>query len=140
GHDALLQTLRVLPGPLVLAGARDDGGPAATTAEQVVQALGDALALVIDDGPGAYGPEATVVHVNGNRWRVAREGAFPAAALEQLLPCRIVFVCTGNTCRSPLAEALCKKLLAERLGCAPQELPGRGFIVHSAGLAAMMGG
>jgi protein-tyrosine phosphatase len=54
-------------------------------------------------------------------------------------PCRIVFVCTGNTCRSPLAEALCKKRLAEQLGCAVDELPARGFSVQSAGLAAWPG-
>ena len=52
----------------------------------------------------------------------------------------ILFVCTGNTCRSPLAEALFKKQLADRLGCPPEELPQRGFLVLSAGLAAMMGG
>jgi protein-tyrosine phosphatase len=51
-----------------------------------------------------------------------------------------VFVCTGNTCRSPMAEALFKKRMAERLGCPVEELPRRGFIVLSAGLAAMMGG
>ena len=27
----------------------------------------------------------------------------------------VLFVCTGNTCRSPLAEALCKARLAERM-------------------------
>lgn len=27
---------------------------------------------------------------------------------------RILFVCTGNTCRSPLAEALARKLMVER--------------------------
>lgn len=53
---------------------------------------------------------------------------------------KVLFVCTGNTCRSPLAEVLCKKLLAERLGCAVGELPQRGFLVLSAGVAAMMEG
>jgi protein-tyrosine phosphatase len=53
---------------------------------------------------------------------------------------RIVFVCTGNTCRSPMAEALCKKRLADRLACTVAELPQRGFDVMSAGLAAYSGG
>ena len=51
----------------------------------------------------------------------------------------ILFVCTGNTCRSPLAEAICKRLLAEKLGCDPQDLPQHGFQVNSAGVAATPG-
>jgi L-threonylcarbamoyladenylate synthase len=54
--------------------------------------------------------------------------------------CLIVFLCTGNTCRSPLAEALCKSRLAQRLGCAVAELPARGFFILSAGLSAYPGG
>jgi protein-tyrosine phosphatase len=51
----------------------------------------------------------------------------------------VLFVCTGNTCRSPLAEALCKRLLADRLGCDPGELEAKGFVVRSAGVAAYPG-
>jgi protein-tyrosine-phosphatase len=51
----------------------------------------------------------------------------------------VLFVCTGNTCRSPLAEALCKRLLADRLGCDPGELEARGYAVQSAGIAAWPG-
>jgi protein-tyrosine-phosphatase len=51
----------------------------------------------------------------------------------------VLFVCTGNTCRSPLAEAVCKRLLADRLNCAPDELAGRGFHVNSAGVMAYPG-
>jgi protein-tyrosine phosphatase len=139
GHDAVLQTLGLLPGPLVL-GSVASAGYLAKTADQVRQVLGDAVALVIDDGPGLYGDKPTVVRFDGDSWQVTRAGAFPTAALEEMAPCRITFVCTGNTCRSPLAEGLCKKLLAEQLGCCPEELAARGFLVHSAGLAAMMGG
>jgi protein-tyrosine phosphatase len=106
----------------------------------VVQAVGDKLALVIDDGPSHFGRASTVVAVKDEGWSILREGVVPAAALERVSLCTVVFVCTGNTCRSPLAEALCKKMLAQRLGCTPQELPQRGFQVVSAGLAAMSGG
>jgi protein-tyrosine-phosphatase len=51
----------------------------------------------------------------------------------------VLFVCTGNTCRSPLAEALCKKLLADRLGVSEADLPARGFTVRSAGVSAFHG-
>jgi protein-tyrosine-phosphatase len=51
----------------------------------------------------------------------------------------VLFVCTGNTCRSPLAEAICKRLLADRLGCQPGELPTHGFVVQSAGVMAYAG-
>lgn len=51
----------------------------------------------------------------------------------------VLFVCTGNTCRSPLAEAVCKRLLADRLNCSPDELDGRGYVVRSAGVMAYPG-
>jgi protein-tyrosine phosphatase len=138
-HEAALEVLRRLPGPLVLTSANASGEPPATTAEQVVQAVGDAVDLVIDAGPSHYAQASTVVKVDGGRFEVLREGVVSAADLERLSPCLIIFVCTGNTCRSPLAEALCKQLLAERLGCAVDELPRRGFLVQSAGLAAAGG-
>ena len=51
----------------------------------------------------------------------------------------VLFVCTGNTCRSPLAEALCKAALAKRIGCPEAELPERGFVIRSAGVMAYAG-
>ena len=52
---------------------------------------------------------------------------------------RLLFVCTGNTCRSPMAEAICKAMIADRLGCPPEELEHHGFWVLSAGVSAMDG-
>src|SRR5262249_10849916 len=55
GHQALLGVLRQLPGPVVLAGAGTSGQPAAVTASQVVEALGETVPLILDDGPARYG-------------------------------------------------------------------------------------
>jgi protein-tyrosine phosphatase len=139
-HDALRRALRRLPGPLVLTSAERPGVPPAARAEEVLDNLGDAADLIVDDGPCRFGRPSTVVQVRGEGWEVLREGVVPAALVARQTACVIVFVCTGNTCRSPLAEVFCKKLLAERLGCPAAELPPRGFLVLSAGLAAMMEG
>jgi protein-tyrosine phosphatase len=123
GHAAILEVLDRLKVPLVLTPAADE-----TAAD-----------LVFTDSPGLY-PTPTVVAVAGEEWRITDAGAVTEEMLRQQSACLVVFVCTGNTCRSPLAEALCKKRLADALGCTMADLPGRGFFVYSAGLAAMMGG
>ncbi|ODA28302.1 hypothetical protein A6X21_00895 [Planctopirus hydrillae] len=51
----------------------------------------------------------------------------------------ILFACTGNTCRSPMAEVLFRKLLAEKLNCPEEELVDHGYVILSAGLAAAIG-
>lgn len=139
-HRAVQAILRRFEAPLVLHPITTAEAPVAVTAEEAVHILTEPAALVLDDGPSRFGQPATVVRANGQGVTVIRTGVLTPAQVEQLSATVLLFICTGNTCRSPLAEALCKKQLADRLGCTPNELPQRGFLVLSAGLAAMMGG
>jgi protein-tyrosine-phosphatase len=51
----------------------------------------------------------------------------------------VLFVCAGNTDRSPLAAACLRRRLAERLGCRDEDLASHGFGIESAGLQAVEG-
>jgi len=51
----------------------------------------------------------------------------------------VLFVCTGNTCRSPMAEALAKLALAKRKGVPVADLESAGVRVRSAGVFASPG-
>jgi protein-tyrosine phosphatase len=138
-HEAIRQTSRLLPGFLVLAETTIGAGQNSSAAESLDVRYGDRLAMIVEDGPQPYDRPASIVRLHENGWELVREGALTALALQELSARMIVFVCTGNTCRSPLAEALCKKLLAERCNCAVEELPRRGFVALSAGLSAAPG-
>jgi protein-tyrosine phosphatase len=136
-HPLVRALLSRLPAPLLVAPLpAQEPGPTA----EARPSLEDRVSLVIDAGPCPSAPEATVIQPAGEGWQILRPGAISEQELCHQSACLIVFVCTGNTCRSPLAEALCKKRLADRLGCSVNELPQRGFVVLSAGLSAMMGG
>ncbi len=89
--------------------------------------------------PAPAEPPAPIVQAGHHHGLTTPKGAASAVDPEPRPARVILFVCTGNTCRSPLAEALCKKRLAEQLRCDVVDLPDRGFVVLSAGPAAMIG-
>ncbi|MBX3425040.1 MAG: threonylcarbamoyl-AMP synthase [Pirellulales bacterium] len=139
-HWLVLDVLQMLAGPIALTSANRSGDPPATTAEDAARQLGDHVALVLDDGPCHYGQASTVVRATSQGIECLREGVVSRDTLDRLASMLIVVVCTGNTCRSPMAEAMMRRLIAAKLGCDPEELESRGVVVASAGIAASAGG
>ncbi|MEN6406473.1 MAG: L-threonylcarbamoyladenylate synthase [Thermoguttaceae bacterium] len=140
GHQVVHDVLRMLAGPLTLSSANRAGKPEAVNAQEVLEAFGDAVDMIIDDGPCRFGQPSSVVRVQQGRYEVLRVGVVPERTLKRLSSLLVLFVCTGNTCRSPMAEMLCRQMLAERLNCGIDELEDHGVLVMSAGIAAMLGG
>jgi protein-tyrosine phosphatase len=139
-HPVILSVLRLSAGPLALSSANHSGEPDAITADQVVKSLRDKVALILDDGQCKFGQPSSVVRVQDNHWQLLREGVLNESTLRRLASFILLFVCTGNTCRSPMATLLMQHYLAQRLGVRLEELEDRGLLVMSAGIAAMTGG
>jgi protein-tyrosine phosphatase len=138
-NDMSQDVLRMLTGPIVLTSANRSGAPDAVTAQQVVEGLDGDVAMVLDDGPCRYGQPSSVVRIKNNKLEMLREGVVGEATLRRLAGVMVLFVCTGNTCRSPMAELLMRKSLADCLKCGLDELEKHGVTVISAGIAAAPG-
>jgi protein-tyrosine phosphatase len=138
-HPMVLDILRMLVGPVVLTSANPQGGPEPVTAEGVLEGLGDRVQLVLNDGRSRLGQPSTVVRVGRKNLEILRPGVVSEQTLRRLSSLMILMVCTGNTCRSPMAEIICRKMISDRLGCPPGALGDHGVMVMSAGISAMGG-
>lgn len=139
-NGMLLDVLRMLAGPVALTSANRSGQPDALTAQDVTRTVGDDVTLVLDDGPCRYGQPSSVVRVRNGQLEMLREGVVAEATLRRLASVMVLLICTGNTCRSPMAELLMRCRLAKLLKCDLEKLEERGVIVASAGIAAAAGG
>ncbi|MCH8242499.1 MAG: threonylcarbamoyl-AMP synthase, partial [Planctomycetes bacterium] len=131
---------RAVGSPVLAASANAAGAKPPREGKGVLKGLDGQIDLLLDAGPSKYAKSSTIVRVRHNDYELVREGVYDARTIERLATLRILFVCTGNTCRSPMAEGLAKKILADRLACDVSELPNRLVAVSSAGTAGGLGG
>ncbi len=91
----------------------------------------DAPEVIINEGPALYGKSSSTINLwPDGRFRIGKVAAVDEAFIMDKLKTRVVFVCTGNTCRSPMAEGLARAWERRRT---PN---GLTIEVSSAGVAA----
>jgi len=137
-HGAAL--LAKVEAPIIATSANFAGEPAPTDANAVRERLHDSIDVLLDAGPCRFKYASTIVSLVGDDYRIVRAGAIDADAIRRLATLEVLLICSGNTCRSPMAEGILRQLIAEKLGCAPAEIESRGVRVSSAGTLAMDGG
>ena len=139
-HSAATRLLNEAGVPVVASSANPHGYPPPCDATGALKHLHGVVRFAIDAGQTRFGNASTVVEVCGNDWVVRREGTIDAQTIGRLARSEVLFVCTGNSCRSPMAEFMFRHLLAERLGCVIDDLEPTGYAVTSAGTMSVPDG
>ncbi len=105
--------------PVVATSANISGEPVLETAHEIAERFPQ-IELIVDAGPLTGNP-STVLDLTESIPVVRRKGAIPILQIEKIYGRRIkldpslkfgiLFVCSGNSCRSPMAEGIIKTML-----------------------------
>ncbi len=138
-HPVASLLLRLVGYPVVAPSANRAGEEPAADAHNVMAQVGNDVDIILDGGACKYGKSSTVAAVGSAGIRLLREGVYSASELQKMSEITFLFVCTGNTCRSAMAEGMFRTYLAEKIGCDVDDLQERGYKVLSAGTMNMVG-
>ena len=138
-HVVAMDVINEAGGTVVAVRAGIGSNQLAMRADQVAEDLGDRVDLILDAGPSRFSKPSTIVKVNQNGYEIVRAGVYDERIIERLMRTTILFVCSGNTCRSPMAEAITRRVLSNQLNVSEQELEKKGITIMSAGSVAMPG-
>ena len=125
--------------PVVAPSANPADKAPPTNADAAIAELDGRVDIILDGGPCKYGRSSTVVKIDPSGAHILRQGIYDQQDIEAMSAVNILFVCTGNTCRSPMAAGLCRKYLAQKIGCTVDQLDKSGYKIGSAGTMAAAG-
>ncbi|MFA5794897.1 MAG: L-threonylcarbamoyladenylate synthase [Candidatus Brocadiia bacterium] len=111
---------------------------APSSVDKISGVIRNAIDYIVDGGTAKLGVSSSVIKIGSdNKCEILREGSIKADDIRKLDYKLILFVCTGNTCRSPMAAGLFRKMLAQKIGSPVTQLEARGYKVGSAGTSAV---
>lgn len=119
--------------------ANRSGEEPITDGEKAVHEFSGKVDVIVSAGPARLRGSSTVVDATGRRLRIFRRGVIHEQLIAEHDYVGYLFVCTGNTCRSPMAEWIWRTLLARQMDIPPGRIEEAGFRVRSAGTAAVEG-
>ncbi|MDH4210450.1 MAG: L-threonylcarbamoyladenylate synthase [candidate division WOR-3 bacterium] len=118
-NDFVLKLLAEYRRPLAVSSVNKSGEPPMISPYDIIEHFTE-VGLVVDGGM-LYSPPSTVLDLTATPPMVMRKGAVPILAIEKVygrrvtlkasLKFNVLFVCSGNTCRSPMAEGMLKTLI-----------------------------
>jgi L-threonylcarbamoyladenylate synthase len=138
-HPVAELLLKACKNPVVAPSANKTDAEPAVDTETVLAQFSGRIDLVLDAGPSKYKKSSTVVKIGKLGLQILRHGALSEERLEKISQVKFLFVCTGNTCRSPMATGIFRKYLAEKLNCTIDRLAEIGYKVFSAGTLGLSG-
>lgn len=97
--------------PVVAPSANLSGNKPPVSAEEVLSEMDGHVDIILDGGRARIGIESTVMDVTEKPFKILRQGAIPQK--DALTDYTLLFVCTGNSCRSVMAKGLMEKFVNE---------------------------